>query len=125
MPARTLRVLVVDDNRDLVETTVSLLRFAGHEATPCYRGDRVMECVRASDPDVIVMDIGLPGQSGWDAAREVRAAIPGRRPLLIGISGQFTRSADRVITEMAGFDYFLAKPADPKVLMTLVEKSTP
>jgi DNA-binding response OmpR family regulator len=57
---------------------------------------------------------------GWEAARRIRALIPGKRPLLIGISGQYTKGADKILAEMSGFDYYLMKPADPKVLLTLV-----
>ena len=123
MPGKPLRVVVVDDNRDIVATTIAILRVEGHEAKPCYHGAEVLPCVQEFDPDVVVMDIGLPGKSGWAVAREVRELLPGKRPLLIGISGEFTKGADKVMSEMAGFDYYLIKPADPKVLLTLVKKA--
>ena len=88
MGRKSLRVVVVDDNRDIVATTIALLRVVGHDAKACYDGKAVLPCIRDFDPDVVVMDIGLPGKSGWDAAREVRDAIPGKRPLLIGMSGE-------------------------------------
>ena len=121
---RRIRVLVVDDNRDLVETTVALLRLADYEAKPCYHGDEVMDCVRAFDPHAIIMDIGLPGRTGWQLAEEIRTAIPGERPLLVGISGEFAKGVNKEPARMRGFDYFLAKPADPNVLMALIERAT-
>jgi DNA-binding response OmpR family regulator len=123
MPGQPLRVVVVDDNRDIVATTIAILKVEGHEAKPCYHGADVLRCVQEFNPDVVVMDIGLPGKSGWDAAKEVRKALPGKRPVLIGISGEFTKGADKVTSAMAGFDYYLTKPADPKVLLTLIEKA--
>lgn len=72
------------------------------------------------DPDVVVMDIGLPGVNGWEAARLIRDRMPGRRPVLIGMSGEFTKGADRVLSEINGFDYYLTKPVDPKVLTALI-----
>jgi two-component system, chemotaxis family, CheB/CheR fusion protein len=122
-PPRPLRVVVVDDNRDIVLTTMALLRLEGHETKGCYSGADVLECVRAFDADAVVLDIGLPGMTGWDVARQLRVAMPGGRPLIIGITGEYTKGADRVLAEMSGFDYYLVKPADPKVLSALVEKA--
>ena len=120
MATRRLRVLVVDDNRDIVLTMIALLRVQGHEGMECYNGSEVIKCVKTFDPDVIVMDIGLPGRSGWDAAKDIRAALPGKRPLLLGISGEFTKDLDRKIAQMSGFDYYLIKPVDPNVLLALL-----
>jgi DNA-binding response OmpR family regulator len=122
MERKSLRVVVVDDNRDIVATTIALLAVEGHDAKACYDGSAVLPCIREFDPDVVVMDIGLPGKSGWDAARELRNAIPGKRPLLIGVSGEFTKGADKALSKIAGFDYYLVKPADPKVLLALVHR---
>lgn len=88
----------------------------------CYSGLEVIKCVKTFDPDVVVMDIGLPGRSGWDAAKDVRASIPGKRPLLIGISGEFTKGADKILAQMTGFDYYLIKPVDPNVLLALLSQ---
>lgn len=115
-----LRVLVVDDNRDIVLSTIALLQLDGHEAQDCYNGSDVLKCVLEFDPDVVVMDIGLPGVNGWEAARLIRDRMPGKRPVLIGMSGEFTKGADRVLSEINGFDYYLTKPVDPKVLTALI-----
>ena len=120
---RPLRVVVVDDNRDIVMTTMALLGAEGHETKGCYDGMAALPCIAEFDPDVVLMDIGLPGKSGWDVAKEIRAAMPGNRPMLIGISGEFTKEADKDLSELVGFDYYLIKPADPKVLLTLLEKA--
>lgn len=113
----------MDDNKDLVDTTIALLRLEGYETKACYNGSEVFDCVRQFDPDVVILDIGLPGMSGWDVARQIRAQIPGKRPLLIGMTGEFIKGADRVGAKLAGLDYYLVKPADPKTLVALVAQS--
>ena len=120
---RTLRVLVVDDNKDLVDTTVAMLQLEGLDAKPCYSGSEVFDCLREFDPDAVVLDIGLPDISGWDIARRIRAQIPGRRPLLIGMSGEFVKSGDRALARSAGFDHYLAKPADPLEIAAFVARA--
>ena len=120
---RPLRVVIVDDNRDIVLTTSELLRAEGHETKPCYNGSDVLRCVEDFDPDVLLLDIGLPDMSGWAVAREIRHLFGDKRPVIIGITGEFTKGADRILGEINGFDYYLVKPADPKVLLTLLEKA--
>lgn len=124
-PRQPLRVLIVDDNRDAVLSLMMLLRSDGHDTKACYSGAEVLRCVSDYDPDVLLLDIGLPDESGWDVARKIRATQKhgDKRPLLIGITGQYTKGADRILAEMSGFDYYLVKPADPKVLTALMENA--
>jgi DNA-binding response OmpR family regulator len=68
---------------------------------------------------VVLLDIAIPGMSGWDVARELRATYGDRRPLLIAISGVYKKAADRILGTITGFNYYLAKPYDPNVLTTL------
>jgi DNA-binding response OmpR family regulator len=117
---RSLRVLIVDDERDTVHTLSAILRDEGHDTKGVYAGKDVLAAIREFDPDVAVVDISMPGMTGWDVAREVRAEFPGERPMLIAISGHYTQGADRILTQMSGFKYFLAKPCDPNVLTTLL-----
>ena len=116
-----LRVVIVDDNRDIVLTTIELLRAYGHEATGCYNGDEVFACAREFAPDVVILDIGLPGKSGWEVAQQIRSRLPGKQPLLIAMSGEFTKRADKMLAEMYGFDHYLVKPFDPQALMAILE----
>ena len=120
---RLRRVLVVDDNRDIVLTFVELLRLAGNNCKGCHSGEEALVCVREYDPDVVLLDIRMPGMSGWDVAQAIRRELPGKRPMLIGISGEHTKGEDKILAEMGGFDYYLLKPADPKVLMALLDKA--
>jgi len=121
--ARPLRVLVVDDTPDIVSTTMDLLRLEGYEVDSCDNGTDVLRCVRKFDPDIVLLDIELPGLSGWEVARRIRQhATKGKRPVLIAITGEYTKAVDQILGEITGFNYYLVKPADPKVLMTLLAK---
>jgi len=118
------RVLVVDDNKDTVDSTIALLGIAGHMAIACYSGAQAMNCVREFDPDVVVLDIRMPQRDGWSVAKEIRETIPGKRPMLIGITGEHPRDGQSLrMAKIVGFDYFLAKPANPAELLALVEKA--
>jgi len=123
LPRRNLRVLIVDDNRDYVLSTSMVLREDGHDTMPCYHAGAVTEALKRYDPHVVLLDIALPGKSGWEVARDIRANCRSKRPMLIGITGEYTTGADRVLGEMAGMDFYLLKPVDPKVLLTLLAKA--
>ena len=117
---RALRVLIADDERDTVLTLTELLREEGHETHGVYDGNDVMPALREFDPDVVLLDISMPGMIGWDVARKIRQACGQQRPLLIAISGVYKEAADQILGKLAGFNYYLAKPYDPSVLMTLL-----
>jgi DNA-binding response OmpR family regulator len=119
MPHRT-RVLLVDDDKDTVDSLLVLLETEGYNAKGIYSPRYIFADVRGFDPDVIIMDIAMPGRSGWDAAQEVRRHSPGKRPMLIAVSGV----RDRMLAELSGFDYYLIKPFDTKVLLQLVASYT-
>ena len=117
---KRLRILVADDERDQVTTLAMLLVDEGHEVREVYRGSEVLRVVRDFDPDVALIDIGMPGMTGYDAAREIRQVLGGTRPLLIAVTG-WKQSSDRILAKLAGFDHHLAKPFDPKTLLELIE----
>ena len=81
----------MDDNQDMVATTEALLHVHGHQTKGCYNGNDALDCVRSFDPDVVLLDIRLPGKSGWDVAQEIRKAYPGKRPMLIAVTGELSR----------------------------------
>jgi DNA-binding response OmpR family regulator len=118
-PAQRLRVLVADDERDQVATLALLLLDEGYEVREVYRGSEVLRMVRDFDPDIALIDIGMPGMTGYDVAREIRQVFGGARPLLVAITG-WKQSSDRILARLAGFDHHLAKPFDPKELLALV-----
>jgi DNA-binding response OmpR family regulator len=117
---RRLRILVADDERDTVLTLIELLREAGHEARGVYRGGDVLVAMRQFDPHVVFLDLAMPDRSGWDVAREIRATYGSRPPVLIAISGIYKQSAERILGTMGEFNYYLAKPCDPKRLLSLL-----
>lgn len=116
---RALRILVVDDNRDAVRSAMMLLEEDGHEVRGLYSGRDVVKVVQEFNPDAVLLDIALPGVSGWEVARALRERL-GRRQLLIGISGEYKHSVDRILSEAIGFDHYLVKPYDPNELLALL-----
>jgi len=109
-PGRRHRVLVVDDNADGANTLAELVELLGHAAEVAYDGPSAIDKARASHPDVVLCDIGLPGMSGYEVARRLRAVCAGRTRL-IALSG-FAQAEDVKRAAEAGFDEHLAKPCD-------------
>jgi DNA-binding response OmpR family regulator len=115
-----LRVLVVDDDPDTVNTLVALLRSENYEVRGHRTGQAAVASLRGGfKPDVVISDIGMPVVNGWTLAKEIRRRM-GSRPLLIAITGHYTKSADKVLSHTSGFDHYLTKPADPNALLTLI-----
>jgi DNA-binding response OmpR family regulator len=117
---RPLRVLVVDDDRDTVLSLMMLLREEGHEVHSVYTARRAMDAVIDFDPDVVVLDIHLPENSGWEVAWTIRDWRGKERPMLIGISGLYREGADRVLSQILGFNHYLMKPYAPADLLALI-----
>ena len=122
MPAKPLRVLVVDDDRDTVNMLAALLRTEGHVVHGVHTGKEVLPAARLFRPDAIILDISVPGMSGYAAAQEIRYSFTEARcPLLIAISGMWKEAADRRVAQQVGFDHHLMKPCDPVGLLRLLE----
>jgi len=117
---RPERILVVDDNVDAAETLSRLLRLSAHEVRVAHDGLAGLEAAREMNPDVVLLDIGLPKLDGLEVAKSLRARADGPRPLLVAITG-FGQSEDRARTAAAGFDHHLTKPVDPKLLQKLMQ----
>ncbi|MGE4163379.1 MAG: PAS domain S-box protein [Vicinamibacterales bacterium] len=113
------RVLVVDDAVDSANMLAALVGQLGHEVQVAYGGEEALALVAVFAPDVILLDLGMPGLSGFDVARRVRAHPAGRHVTLIAQTG-WGQEQDRQRTADAGFDYHLVKPIDPAVLAQLV-----
>src|SRR3954464_12404352 len=116
------RVLVVDDNQDIVATTVFLLRDMGHDSEGCLSGQEALEFVQTYDPDVVVMDLAMPGISGFEVAQQIRQRFPGPRPVLIAVTGELKGPLDLMLSNKSGFDHYILKPADPKTLEGLIDQ---
>ncbi len=111
----TRRVLVVDDKVDAAETMGMLLEFMGHEVRTVYDGVEAVAAARATKPDVVLLDIGLPGLSGHEVARTIREESWSERTLIIAMSG-WGQETDRLRSREAGFDFHLVKPVDQETL---------
>ena len=120
---KQLRVLIADDDRDMVATLAALINDEGHQVREVYRGTEVMRLLEEFDADVALVDIGMPGMSGYDVAREVREKRGKERPLLIAITG-WHKASDRILAKLVGFDHHLAKPFEAKELLALLEPLT-
>ena len=103
------RVPVVDDNPASAETLAEVLEMLGHEVEVAFDGPSALAKARANPPEIVICDIGLPGMSGCDVAKALRAS--GTRALLFALSG-YERPEDITAATHAGFDGYLTKPVD-------------
>ena len=118
-PLSQRRILVVDDNVDAAMTVVALLKKWGHEVQVTFNGTSALEAVRNFRPEIILLDIGLPGMSGYDVARHLRAEPTAKNLFIAALTG-YGQEDDRRRSKEAGFDCHLTKPPDPGVLQTLL-----
>ncbi len=119
----SLRVLVLDDNVDAAETLTLVLQLHGHMATTVHDGESAVEAFRRERPEVALLDIGLPGISGYEVARRIRALPGGAEAVLVAVTG-WGQEEDRRRTREAGFDAHLTKPVDYDNLAALLDKLT-
>ena len=108
-PRRALRLLIVDDDRDAVITLAALLQEDGHEVIAAYSGAAVLALVRSREPDAVLLDIGMPGATGFEVARELRLQLGRACPTLIAITA-WTQLTAREMGRTAGFNHYLTKP---------------
>jgi signal transduction histidine kinase/ActR/RegA family two-component response regulator len=113
--ARSLRVLVVDDNADAAESLVELLRLLGHETRVAHDGPEGYRAAREFVPDLAFLDIGLPGMSGHEVARKIRRTPGLERVVLIALTG-WGAASDMTESQEAGFDQHLTKPVSLEAL---------
>jgi PAS domain S-box-containing protein len=106
-----LRVLVVDDNVDAVAALAMLLQASGHQVQLAHTGPTGLAATRDFRPDVLLMDIGLPGLDGWRVAKRIRQQPVFGNIVLVAVTG-YGQNADRQRSQNAGFDYHLVKPVD-------------
>jgi len=113
------RVLIVDDERDSVLTLGILFRSEGVEVEMLRNGEEVTTKVARFAPDVVLLDIGMPGRSGFDVAQELRSHYGKGCPVLVALTG-FSSVEDKLTAQEAGFDHHFAKPYDPLALLAFV-----
>jgi len=118
-PSRPLRVLVVDDSEDTAETMGTLLEMAGHTIQVAHSGPAALEAAAAFRPDVVLLDIGLPGLDGYQVAQRLREDPALKDVILIAASG-YGQAEDLRRSKEAGIDRHLVKPVDPRELQDLL-----
>jgi PAS domain S-box-containing protein len=113
------RILVVDDNVDAAGTLDMLLRSLGHETRVAYEGAGALKIAADFMPDIVLLDIGMPGLDGYEVARRLRALQRDKPFRIIAVTG-WGQQSDREKSQAAGFDVHLVKPVDPKDLIQLI-----
>jgi len=118
-PACACRILVVDDNHDAADATAMFLKLGGHEVKTVGNGSDALASAPVFEPDIVLLDIGLPGMDGYGVAGRLREITATRASCLIALTG-YGQPADRERARQAGFDHHLTKPADPEELLELI-----
>jgi len=114
-----LRILVVDDNEDSAESMSMLLQCDGHAIDTAYCGETALSLARTVRPDVVLLDIGMPGMLGYEVARRLRGIAEAANAMLIAVTG-YGRESDVAKALAAGFDHHLVKPVDFDKLRSLL-----
>ncbi|MGZ4955386.1 MAG: PAS domain S-box protein [Methylobacter sp.] len=114
-----LRILVVDDNRDITESLALLLESEGHQVLTAYDGISALETAQTERPDIILLDIGLPGMDGYSVAQALRQNHELGRSMLIALTG-YGQPDDRKKSSASGFNEHLVKPVDIEKLRALL-----
>jgi CheY-like chemotaxis protein/anti-sigma regulatory factor (Ser/Thr protein kinase) len=119
----SLRVLVVDDNVDTVTTLALLVKESGHDVRTAFDGPTVLEVALDYRPNVVLLDIGLPGLNGFEVSKQLRQQPGLQNAVLVAMTG-YGQESDRRRSQEAGFDHHLVKPGDlGKVLEILANVS--
>jgi CheY-like chemotaxis protein len=118
---RELDVLIAEDNADAAASLAGFLRAAGHRVRVALDGGSAVEAALHDPPDVVFLDIGLPGYDGWEVARAIRCALNGRPCLIVAVTG-FDDDGDHQRSREAGINLHLRKPADPELLLSLLDR---
>jgi PAS domain S-box-containing protein len=122
-PSRAVRVLIVDDNRDAADSLAALLALYGHEVRIAHDGAAAIATALSYLPNLIFLDIGMPGMDGYEVARRIRAEPTLRGTVVTALTG-WGQQEDRRRTAEAGFDHHMVKPPDPKAVVSLLESLT-
>ena len=116
-----LRVLIADDDRDSALTLSTLLEIEGYQVRTVHGGQEALDSAREFRPDVVLLDIGMPKITGYEAARRLRLRYGNDCPVLIAITG-WKQASDKILASLAGFDHHVAKPYEPAQLIELLSK---
>jgi signal transduction histidine kinase/ActR/RegA family two-component response regulator len=117
--AKPRRILVVDDNEDAANSLAMVLAIDGHETATAFNGLQALERTRAFKPDVVLLDIGLPGIDGYEVAHRIQASGAGRTMRLVALTG-YGQEEDREKARLAGFADHLVKPVEYATLQRAI-----
>ena len=115
IPRPRANILVADDNREAAQSLAALLSLSGYRVSSAFSGPQALELAAQQRPNVILLDIGMPGMSGYEVARRIRLEAWGRDALLIAITG-WGQEDDKLQAQAAGFNTHLTKPVDPRII---------
>ena len=115
------RVLIADDNRDGAESLALVMTVFGCEVRTAYDGASAVRAAESFRPEVIFLDLGMPGMDGFEAARRIRSLPGGHATVLIALTG-WGQERDRQRTSEAGFDAHLVKPVDPLSMRSFLDQ---
>ena len=118
-----LRILVVDDNDDSLTSLAMLLRMSGNEVRTAVDGTSALEAAKAFRPEVVLLDVGLPGMNGYEVGRRMREMPEAKGAVLVAQTG-WGQDEDRRRSAEAGFDAHLVKPVDPAALQKILSSLT-
>jgi CheY-like chemotaxis protein len=122
-PILSRSILLADDNQDAAESLAVLLRADGHRVAVAYDGQSAVSLFQQLDPDVVLLDIGMPRMSGYEVAKSIRALASNNDAVLIAITG-WGQGSDRARSAAAGFDHHMTKPVDYGELTKLLQPNT-
>jgi DNA-binding response OmpR family regulator len=118
---RALSILVADDDPDTVTTLAAILEDEGHVVHTVTNGALVMTAIQRFKPEVCILDIEMPGESGYSLAQKIDTVHKDDRPVLIAITGKWKTQTDRLLAKSVGFEHFFLKPADPDQLIAVLD----
>ncbi len=116
---RSRRVLVADDNRDAAESLAMLLGMEGHQVEMVHDGHAALAAIESFQPEIALLDIGMPGLNGYELAKRIRQGSLGRAVTLIAVTG-WGQDNDKAQALAAGFNHHFTKPVEPERLMELL-----
>ena len=119
LPLSGHRLLVVDDNVDAADSLAMLLRLQGHEVRVAHDGPATLEMVKGYRPEMLFLDIGMPGMDGYEVARRIRREPQLAGVVLVALTG-WGQEADRRRSSAAGFDHHLVKPVEPDAVQKVL-----
>jgi CheY-like chemotaxis protein len=112
--------LIVDDNRDSADTLAALLGAWDHDVRALYDGPSAIAAAAEYQPDVVLLDIGLPKMNGYEVAAQLRKSAHCRSMILVAFTG-YGQDEDRRRVREAGFDYHLVKPLESAALEKILD----